>query len=61
MPKTDPSQLAADRLIGMPKFRAMDETYEYPRVGNSSIPLVSEDRRENFYLDIWRSGIALAK
>lgn len=61
MSETDLSQLEADTLIKMPKVPATDETYEYPLVGNLSIPLVSEDRREGFYLDIWRSGIALGK
>ena len=59
MSEADLFQLEADTLIKMPKVPAMDETCEYPFVGNLSIPLVSEDRREGFYLDIWRSGIAL--
>lgn len=61
MSETDLSQLEADTLIKMPKVPATDETCKYPLVGNLSIPLVSEDRREGFYLDTRRSGIALGK
>ncbi len=55
------SQLEADALINMPKFRVSAEEYDYPVGGNLTIPLISEDRRENFALDIWRSKIVLTK
>jgi hypothetical protein len=61
MSEIDLSQAEADALIAMPKEPASEGTYDYPHAGNLSIPLVSADRRENFYLDIWRSGIVLGK
>ncbi|NNM84481.1 MAG: hypothetical protein HKL96_01805 [Phycisphaerales bacterium] len=61
MAEIDLSQAEADDLIAMPKVPTSEETYNYPLAGNLSIPLVSVNRRENFYLDIWRSGIVLAK
>ena len=61
MAEIDLTQQEADALVAMPKVPALDETYEFPLAGNLSIPLISEDRRENFSLDIWRSGIMLAK
>ena len=61
MTETDLSQSEADELIAMRKVPVSDEQYSFPLDGNLSIPLVSEDRRENFYLDIWRSGTVLTK
>ena len=61
MSEIDLSQMEADALIAMPKIPASDEVYDYPHAGKLSIPLFSEDRRENFSLDIWRSGIVLTK
>ena len=61
MAEIELSQQEADALIAMPKIPASQQTYDYPNAGNLSIPLVSEDHRENFHLDIWRSGMVLAK
>lgn len=61
MSEIDLSQAEADDLIAVPKVPVSDETYDYSLAGNLSIPLVSVDRREKFNLEIWRSGIVLAK
>jgi hypothetical protein len=51
------SQAEADALFAMPKVRVNDDTHEYSGAGvQLSIPLLSKDQRENFELDIWRSG-----
>ena len=48
--------------MGIPKQRVDNRTWSYPSGGGSvSIPLVSEDRREEFRLDLWRSRVNLAK
>lgn len=50
-------QAEADTLLAMPKIRTNDDNHEYPGIGSQlCIPLVSRDQRENFELDIWRSG-----
>ena len=62
MPEFDLTQAEADHLIGIPKQRVDNRTWSYPSGGGSvSIPLVSEDRREEFRLDLWRSRVNLAK
>jgi hypothetical protein len=51
------SQIEADGLLAMPKVKVNDDPHEYPGSGDQlSIPLISQDQRENFELDIWRSG-----
>jgi hypothetical protein len=51
------SQTEADTLLAMPKIRINDDSHEYPGSGAQlCIPLISRDQRENFDLDIWRSG-----
>lgn len=51
------SQAEADNLFVMPKIKVNEDNHEYPGSGDQlSIPLVSRDQRENFELDIWRSG-----
>jgi hypothetical protein len=50
-------QAEADALLAMPKVKVNDDIHEYPGTGAQiSILLVSRDQRENFELDIWRSG-----
>ena len=62
MPDADLSQTEADYLISLAKRRTDNRSWPYPSGGESvSIPLVSEDRREEFRLDLWRSCINLAK
>jgi hypothetical protein len=56
------TQAEADALLAMPKVRVNDEEWAYPGLGGAvSIPLVSEDKRENFLLDIERGRIDLLK
>ncbi|MCJ7484048.1 MAG: hypothetical protein MUO31_13900 [Thermodesulfovibrionales bacterium] len=51
------TQMEADILLAMPKIRTNDEEYIFPWMGSKfSFPLSSQDKRENFLLDIWRSG-----
>ena len=62
MPDADLTQTEADHLIGLAKFRVDARPHPYPSGGGSvSIPLVSEDRREAFSLDLWRARINLTK
>ena len=52
---TDLSQAEADALLALPKCRADDREWDYPASGGSiMVPLVSEDRREQFLLDVSR-------
>lgn len=62
MTDIDLTQEEADALIGMHKGRTNDDVTFYPGPGNSvSIPLISDDKRENFLLDIRRGKIDLLK
>lgn len=56
------TQVEADALIALEKFRTDDTQWKYPSAGERlSVPLTSSDRRESFMLDITRSGIKLTK
>jgi hypothetical protein len=56
------TQDEVDLLIAMKKFKINDDKWDYPGLGGSvTIPLVSEDKRENFLLDIYRGRIDLSK
>ncbi len=56
------TQDEADALIAMPKIGATANEWDYPNSGCSiCVPLLSQDRRENFLLDISRSRIDLLK
>ena len=62
MPEIDITQTEADGLLAMPKVRFDDSQYAYPGTGGAvSIPLLSQDKRENFLLDISRGRIELLK
>ena len=62
MPDADLTQAEADHLIDLAKFRVDTRPHPYPSGGGGvSIPLVSEDRREEFVLGLWRGGINVAK
>lgn len=56
------TQAEADALIAMEKRRVDDTRWNYPGLGGSiSIPLISNDKRENFLLDVSRGKIDLLK
>jgi hypothetical protein len=56
------AQAEADALIAMPKRRVNDDPWDYPGTGGAiSVPLVSQDKREGFLLDISRGRIDLLK
>ncbi|MCG8603956.1 hypothetical protein MJD09_03025 [bacterium] len=62
MANSDILQAEADALIAMRKIKVEDDVHEYPDLGGSlRIPLTSEDKREEFVLDITRSRIDIAK
>lgn len=55
-------QAEADRLFAMRKVRVDNKQHRYPLAGGRlNIPLRSIDRKEDFMLDITRSGIVVAK
>jgi hypothetical protein len=56
------TQSEADALIALAKHRADPTVWDYPDLGGGlSVPLVSADRREQFFLDLRRGRIDLAK
>lgn len=56
------TQSEADALLAMEKRRTDNSEWNYPSLGGRiTVPLVSSDRRESFYLDVWRARINLAK
>jgi hypothetical protein len=59
----DLTQAEADALIAMPKARVNDDHHDFPGHGGGAItvPLASQDKREQFLLDISRSRIDLQK
>ncbi len=62
MADIDLTQEEADALIAMPKSRTNEDIVFYPGQGSSIVvPLASEDKRENFLLDIRRGRIDLLK
>lgn len=62
MATTDLVQEEADALIAMEKIKVNDERHSYPGTGGSlTIPLTSQDKREEFLLDVYRGRIDLLK
>lgn len=62
MPDIILAQAEADLLLAMEKHCLDDQEWDYPGLGDElRIPLISADKREDFYLDIGRSNINLAK
>ncbi|MGC2298048.1 MAG: hypothetical protein WA476_04540 [Acidobacteriaceae bacterium] len=62
MADIDLTQDEADKLIAMEKRAIDDRTWDFPGpAGQIMVPLTSTDKRENFMLDVTRSGIKLAK
>jgi hypothetical protein len=56
------TQSEADALIAMEKYCINEEQWDYPSLGGSiSVPLQSQDKREEFFLDISRGKIDLKK
>lgn len=56
------TQAEADALIAMEKHRADDQIWNYGGLaGTMAIPLISANRREHFFLDIYRGRIDLQK
>ena len=56
------TQAEADALIAMPKVRANEGVWNFPGPGGSvSVPLLSENKRENFLLDVSRGQINLSR
>ena len=56
------TQAAAEALIAMEKQPVDAQGWDYPDFGGRiTIPLISVDRREQFLLDLRRSGLDLAK
>ena len=62
MAATDLLQSEADTLTALAKIKVNDDYYDYPGTGGSLIvPLTSQDKREEFLLDIYRGRIDLLK
>jgi hypothetical protein len=62
MATTDLLQSEANALIALAKVKVNDDPYDYPGTGGSLIvPLTSQDKREEFLLDIYRGRIDLLK
>jgi len=56
------TQADAEALIAMEKHRVDDQEWDYPALGGSiRVPLISSDKRENFFLDLSRGNINLSK
>jgi len=56
------TQAEANALIAIEKHRVDNTRWDYPGLGGSiSIPLISRDKRENFFLDVSRGKIDLLR
>lgn len=56
------TQQEAEALIALEKHRVDDSQWDYPGLGGAiRIPLVSGDKKENFFLDVTRARIDLLK
>lgn len=56
------TQQDAEALMALDKIRVSDEEWSLPNGGGGLVvPLVSTDRREDFFLDVWQSRIDFAK
>jgi hypothetical protein len=62
MAEMDLSQAEAESLMLMEKHRVDETPWSLPQVGQRlSIPLLSSDKRESFFLDVMRGKIKLRK
>ena len=58
----DLSQAEAEALMRMEKHRVDESPWSLPQIGQRlSIPLLSSDKRESFFLDVTRGKIKLRK
>lgn len=56
------TQAEADALLDMPKLKENETEWDYPHTGGKIIiPLVSQDKRERFLLDVEKGRIDLEK
>jgi len=56
------TQVEADYLISLSKMPLENDPIEIGREGESiKRELISVDRKERFFMDIWRSGVVLGK
>ena len=56
------TQIEADALLAMDKYRIDDKIWNYPGLGGKEIiPLISADRREKFLLDVRKGRVSIAK
>lgn len=55
------TQAEADALVKMKKVFAVPETLTFPVGLDKSYDLVSEDRKEQFVLDVWRGTVKISK
>lgn len=56
------SQNEANLLLQIEKYKMDDTAYDFPGLGGSiAVPIISHDKKHNFYLDISRSYINLSK
>lgn len=62
MPEINLAQSEADAFINMEKVKINDDEWEYPSLGGRiTIPLSSQNKRENFLLDVSRGRVDLLK
>ena len=62
MPDVNLTQAEADALILAEKYKMDSKVWHYPYLGGkANIPLISRDRREEFFLDMYRGGLSLTK
>ncbi|MCC7163592.1 MAG: hypothetical protein IT331_13950 [Anaerolineae bacterium] len=62
MAEINVTQAEADLLLAMEKHRVDEKDWDYPGFGGYlRIPLISPDKRENFFLDIERNSINLSR
>jgi hypothetical protein len=62
MPEINLAQSEADAFINMEKVKINDDEWEYPSLGGRiTIPLTSQNKRENFLLDVSRGRVDLLK
>lgn len=62
MPDFNIPQLEADALIEIDKVKESQQSYDFPSIGeNLVVPLISQDGKEKFILDVSRGKIEVKK